>query len=164
MSDTSLVGTGAFTPVDLEPRVRNGSGSRLLVAAALIVAASLSAAPTPALASSRARVESSFRRFCSQWMHKLELREKRNAARMKYVRKGLAVVGEYSGYGRRPSSCQVQATGVAEAPYIGKLTYRENVYRKSGRSRGTARRSNPKILQSTEVLEIFRYNGRSWVY
>lgn len=162
MSDASV--TGTFTPVDLEQRVCDRSGSRSLAAAALLVAASLWALPVPAVAASPKRIENSFRRFCSQWMHKLEIREQHNAARVKYVRKGLQVVGEYNGYARKSSSCQVQATGVAEAPYVGKLGYRENVYRKSGRSHRNARRSDPRLLNTTEVLEIFRYNGRDWVY
>jgi hypothetical protein len=124
----------------------------------------LVAAPVPALADGAKTPAQSFQKFCSGWMTKLQQREVRNAEQVQFVRRNGAVIGEYAGYAKKPARCEVKATGVPASPYIGKLVYEERVYRKTGRSPTRALSSKPKVVGSTEVLEIFRFDGDDWVY
>lgn len=105
-----------------------------------------------------------FKAFCHSWMSKLEQREQRNLRNAEHRRTGDAVVIEYTGYSKKPDQCEAKASGVPANPYVGKLVYHELRYRKAGYSRDQALSIEPRILQAIEVMEIFRYDGKDWVY
>jgi hypothetical protein len=130
----------------------------------VLVVGILALSPVAASADGRETAEQSFRKFCSGWMTKLEKREVRNAKKLHFEHKEGQVVGEYAAYARKPTSCEVKATGVPASPFIGKLIYEERLYRKSGQSQAGARSSEPKLVGATEVLEIFRFDGEDWLY
>jgi hypothetical protein len=144
---------------DLEQQMRKRK-----VFLSVFVVGTLALAPVAANADDSETARQSFRKFCSSWMTKLEKREVYNAKQLSFVRKEGRVVGEYAGYARKPTSCEIKATGVPASPFIGKLTYEERLYRKSGASPTGARSSEPEVVGATHVLEIFRYDGDDWVY
>jgi hypothetical protein len=47
---------------------------------------------------------------------------------------------------------------------VGKLIYQEILYEKTGNTPAAAQDSSPAVLQTTEVMEVFRYDGRAWKY
>jgi hypothetical protein len=49
-------------------------------------------------------------------------------------------------------------------PAVGKLVYREILYEKTGSTTADAQGARPAVLQTTEVMEVFRYDGRNWKY
>jgi hypothetical protein len=106
----------------------------------------------------------SFDLFCASWMQKLNQRSERNAKKIAYRKTGGRIVGEYVGYSSKPVRCSVKETGVPANPFVGKLVYYEVRYRKAGETRAAARKSRPKPLERIEVLELFRFNGKRWIY
>jgi hypothetical protein len=105
-----------------------------------------------------------FEQFCASWMGKLQERERENLESAQVERKGKRFVIEYTGYGARPVRCEAKATGVPQNPYVGKLVYRELRYQKAARKRAVVRSAKPSVVASTEILEIFRFDGSRWVY
>jgi hypothetical protein len=108
----------------------------------------------------------SFERFCSTWMGKLAERERFNLknAAAKARKDGNRVVVEYVGYGKSPTRCEAKPSGVPSNPFVGKLTYKELRYERAGSSKDGALSSQPRVLSTTEVMEIFRFDGSRWVY
>jgi hypothetical protein len=107
---------------------------------------------------------SSFERFCSTWMGKLAERERFNLKNAAARRDGNRFVVEYVGYARTPARCEAKPSGVASNPFVGKLVYQELRYERAGSSKDHALSSEPRVLSSTEVMEIFRFDGSRWVY
>jgi hypothetical protein len=105
-----------------------------------------------------------FDRFCSQWMDKLAVRERQNLARMRWVQRGSVMVGQYTGYARRPLHCQPTSAVTPGRPAVGKLVYEEIEYQKTGTDAAAAKIAEPAVLRTTEVMEVFRYDGRRWMY
>ena len=108
-------------------------------------------------------VASRFSSFCAEWMKKLEVRERDNRASIQWKASPDGVQGEFVGYSRE-HACQLKPTDSAKATPIGKIVYRELVYRQAGKSTAEAMQGAPRPVDATEVTEIFRYSGGKWVY
>lgn len=119
------------------------------------------AQPTPAVPQ---QASGGFAKFCATWLSKLELRHRQNEQAVRYQRSGDLLVGEFTGYGRRPLSCSARPTGDSRTPLVGRLGYHEIRYQKAGSTKSRARRSSPRELYRIEVTELFRYDGSSWRY
>jgi len=152
------------------PRNSQRAALGLLLAGALLCCTSgrptegrKSLAPQPA-ARVRGPAAQSFDRFCRSWMGKLSVRHEHNAKKIAYRKNKGRVVGEYVGYSKTPARCSVKKTGVPANPFVGKLVYYEVRYRKAGKTREAARASRPRALERVEVLELFRFDGKRWVY
>lgn len=115
--------------------------------------------PTPNTAA-----EASFQSFCKQWMNKLDEREVRNRSLAKAVSNGGNLVMRYTGYGKTVLKCEVRETGVPAQPFVGRLVYDEIEYQKSASTPGELSSQSPAVHTRTEVMEIFRYDGKKWVY
>jgi hypothetical protein len=135
----------------------------VILASGLLLAGAAGADPA-AIDRAAEPVRVSFDRFCGSWMQKLAAQEKRNAEQVRLVKNGKGVTGDYVGYERKPLRCVIKSTGVAQSPYVGKLTYREIRYRKAGKDAKRARSAKPKAFHRLEVTEIFRWDGKRWVY
>lgn len=108
-------------------------------------------------------VASKFDAFCAEWMKKLEVREKDNRAGIRWKGGPDGVQGEFVGYSRE-HTCQLKpANGPGTTP-IGKIIYKEVVYRQTGKSTAEAQQATPVPVEATEVTEIFRYTRGKWVY
>jgi hypothetical protein len=105
-----------------------------------------------------------FDRFCAQWMSKLAQRERQNIAKVRWEKRGPKTVGQYTGYARTPIQCKPTTAVKPGRPAVGKLVYQEILYEKAGTSTSDAREARPAVLQTTEVMEVFRYDGRDWKY
>ena len=126
------------------------------------VGRSAEAGSTPAAIDKQ--VDAAFDAFCDEWMEKLRTRQRLNAKALVIQRIGDGYSGRFVGYSRKPVKCQARATGSAKTPYVGQIVYHELRYQKQGATLKAARRSKPAVLQSTEVMEIFRHNGSEWTW
>lgn len=132
--------------------------------AALSALVSLSCAAPAARAGPGLTGPSSFERFCATWMGKLAERERFNLANADARQSGDRVLVEYVGYDKAHRSCETKASGVPSNPFVGKLVYHEFRYERTGASKDRALSSHPRVLSTTEVMEIFRFDGSRWVY
>ncbi len=105
----------------------------------------------------------SFNRFCSLWMAKLDQREQRNQKIAKPAQNGRGVILEYTAYTDSPVSCEVKPVGLSGA-MVGRIVYHELLVRKHGATAAQAQRSEEDVVERTEVMEIFRFDGRAWKY
>jgi hypothetical protein len=105
-----------------------------------------------------------FDRFCTEWMAKLQQREHQNLAKVRWEKQGGALVGRYTGYARTPIQCNPTSKVTPGRPAVGKLVYQEIVYQKRGSTASAAQSSEPAVIETTEVMEVFRYDGRKWMY
>jgi hypothetical protein len=105
-------------------------------------------------------VAGQFTAFCEEWMGKLAARQEHNVSHIKWDTKQDGVKGEYVGYTTEHTCTLKNETKVP----IGKIIYREIVYQKSGGSVPEAEKSAAEAIETTEVTEIFRYDGGKWVY
>ena len=126
-----------------------------------LIALALSLLP---LAPARAGDDPGFDRFCAEWMSKLAQRERQNIAKVRWERRGPSTVGQYTGYARTPIQCKPTSRVTPGKPAVGKLVYQEILYEKVGSSAADAQQSRPAVLQTTEVMEVFRYDGHDWKY
>ena len=106
----------------------------------------------------------SFEQFCSSWISKLQNRHQTNEKSVQFKRTGGLYIGEFTGYGRRPLRCEATPTGKPVTPLVGRMGYHEIRYQKSGKTQNQARKSKPRELYRIEVTELFRYDGKTWVY
>jgi hypothetical protein len=116
------------------------------------------------LGAARAEDDAAFDRFCAQWMEKLAVRERQNLAKVRWEKRGPSHVGQYTGYARTPIRCQPTSSVKPGRPAVGKLVYHEILYQKTGDTPKAAQLAQPAVLQTTEVMEVFRYDGRDWKY
>jgi hypothetical protein len=130
-----------------------------LIRVTLVAALVLAAAPPV-----RAAEDEAFSRFCAEWMAKLAQRERQNLAKVRWERRGALHVGQYTGYAREPIHCQPTSAVTRGRPAVGKLVYREILYQKSGNTPTAAHQAQPAVLQTTEVMEVFRFDGNRWMY
>lgn len=107
-------------------------------------------------------VQDSFKEFCELWMGKLVERERFNKTQVKWRPGASGVEGEYIGYSTE-HTCDLRPPGDSGVP-VGKVTYREHVYRKKGASPEAAAASEPEIVEVTEITEIFRCEKGKWIY
>jgi len=137
----------------------NGLGAAALSAGMLLSFVAPAAHAGPGLTG-----PSSFERFCSTWMGKLAERERFNLKNAAARKNGEGVVVEYVGYAKSPMRCEAKESGVPSNPFVGKLVYQELRYERAGASKDRALTSQPRVLSTTEVMEIFRFDGSRWVY
>lgn len=135
--------------------------SCLLPLAAALLAAQLA---TSARAGGALARDPDFASFCAEWMQKLEARERWNLSRAKPSREGDQFVLDYIGYDREPLRCEARPSGHPGAPFVGRLVYYELRYRKRGGSQRDAREGLAHVVGRVRVLEVFRHDGRRWVY
>lgn len=126
-----------------------------------LAGALVAGAPAPAKAEGSA-LQQSFQRFCSQWMQKLQVRQRDNATNAQAKQHPQGVLYRYTGYASQPDRCEVQEAGKGRA--VGKLVYSEYVMQKWGASLQAARSSRARIAATTEVMELFRFDGTRWRY
>jgi hypothetical protein len=126
-----------------------------------LIALALSLVP---LAPARAGDDPGFDRFCAEWMGKLAQRERQNIAKVRWEKRGPTTFGQYTGYARTPIQCKPTTAVTPGKPAVGKLVYQEILYEKVGNSAADAQQSRPEVLQTTEVMEVFRYDGHDWKY
>ncbi|HTO06612.1 MAG TPA: hypothetical protein VMR86_06100 [Myxococcota bacterium] len=95
-------------------------------------------------------------------MGKLAAREQANAAKVQYTPQGGQVVGTYTGYEKTPLKCQSRAKPGVRG--VGTLVYNQLQLRKAGTSAEAAKKSSPEVVEKTEVMEIFSFDGSAWKY
>lgn len=110
-----------------------------------------------------AHANDEFTRFCSDWMGKLAQRERDNLKSAQAQAGSGGVVLEYTGYATQPVRC-VARIPQAGKPGVGILVYMELRYRRSGSDAVKARASEPAVLSQVEVTELFRFDGKRWIY
>ena len=137
-------------------RIRDSLIAALVVAASLWVTA-------PATAGGSDSLSSSFDEFCGSWMQKLEAREADNVKHVKWQKDGTGVQGQYVGYSSE-HKCDLKAPKKKGDVPIGKISYRELLYQKQGPSTADAQASQPRVVEITEVTEIFRWEKGKWIY
>lgn len=124
----------------------------LLVLMGALAGASLAVAGEPAAIAPSdpglARAESSFQSFAQDWMKKMAAAEAHEKAK--------AAGGAYRGYGD-DFQIELKPTGSATAPYVGLLRYQERQCAAGGGR-------SCKVVGTTRVTEIFRYQGGRWIY
>ena len=126
------------------------SVTRVLFAGVLACATTAFAGEPAKLAPSdpsAAKAEVAFQSFASEWMQKMEAAEAHE--------KKKAAGGAYRGYGE-DFKIELKPTGSASAPYVGLLRYQEHQCAAGG--------DTCKVVSTTAVTEIFRYQGGRWVY
>jgi hypothetical protein len=96
-------------------------------------------------------------------MGKLAQRERDNLKSAQARQGAGGVVLEYTGYGSEPVSCVARIPQPGK-PGVGILVYLERRYRRSGSDAAQARSSQPAVLSQTEVTELFRFDGKRWLY
>lgn len=101
--------------------------------------------------------------FCGEWMQKLAVRERDNRASVKWQNGPGGVLGEFVGYSTE-HKCVLKDAATPQDTPIGKITYRELLYRQKGGSKAEAESSPPQAVEATEVTEIFRYTKGKWMY
>ena len=148
MAAAALLIAGCLGPAEMDKRDSEAPPSR----------------PEPAVPSHLRDGAHRFERFCGTWISKLEKREQANERNVRFKRTGQQYVGEFTGYGRAPLRCTATPTGKPVTPLVGRLGYHEIRYQKSGATRAGAKKSKPRELYRIEVTELFRYDGKSWVY
>ncbi len=108
----------------------------------------------------------SFQQFCSQWMQKLHerrlfsLRQAQAAAADRDPDD--SVVLKYNAYSELPVRCEAKAG--KNGGFIGRLVYHELQMQKAGKTPKRALENRPSVLSRTEVMEIFRFDGKRWKY
>lgn len=106
-------------------------------------------------------VATQFDAFCLDWMSKLAARQAYNAMHIRWETTADGVTGEYIGY--TPEHVCTLKNVTTKAP-IGKISYLEIVLQKSGGTIMEAEKSDARVIDSTEVTEIFGYIRGKWTY
>ncbi|MFM7140595.1 MAG: hypothetical protein ACKO2K_01570 [Alphaproteobacteria bacterium] len=110
-----------------------------------------------------ADLQRTFAEFCTGWADKLRQRQRDNLAQAKWQTSADgSVFAEYVGYDT--DHLGPQTISHPETTPIGKMVYVEQRLQRSGRSKDEALAAQPAVVEQTEVTEIFRHDGRGWVY
>lgn len=124
---------------------------RFLMVGALAWGSSAALGEPAAIAASDpayAKAEAAFQTFAADWMKKMSAAE----AHEKQQARG----GSYRGYGD-DFKIELKPTGSPAAPYVGLLRYQEHQCAAGGGS-------GCRVLGTTAVTEIFRFQGGRWIY
>jgi len=100
--------------------------------------------------------------FCVKWMGFLETRERDNRKGIKWEKQPSGVTGHFVGYSK-DYDCVMKERSSNGTP-VATIVYKELVYEKTGASQGEADQAEAKVVDTTEVTEIFRYAKGEWVY
>ena len=100
--------------------------------------------------------------FCVKWMGFLETRERDNKKAIKWEKQSSGVAGHYVGYSK-DYDCTMKERASNGTP-VATIGYKEYTYEKIGSSQSEAEQADPKVVDATEVTEIFRYNKGQWIY
>lgn len=95
-----------------------------------------------------AKAEAAFQTFAADWMKKMSAAEAHE--------KEKAHGGAYRGYGE-DFKIELKPTGSSAAPYVGLLRYQEHQC-----AAGSG--SGCRVVSTTAVTEIFRFQGGRWIY
>lgn len=109
------------------------------------------------------KVAGSLETFCVKWMGFLEQRERDNKEAIAWRPVSEGVEGEFIGYDKK-YTCALSAIRPETKTPVGTIKYLEFKYRHQGTSSSEALVNRPKIIEATEVTEIFRYSQNQWVY
>ncbi|MSQ47554.1 MAG: hypothetical protein EXR78_04055 [Deltaproteobacteria bacterium] len=121
------------------------------------------APPAPAVID-EAAVQSSFETFTLDWMKKLtEAEEYHRRELLKVSQSGDIFSAEYVGY-LPQRFVAVKKTTSTETPFIGTLTYYERTLRCTGKTKDAATQGPFEQVETTPVMEIFRFTNGKWVY
>jgi len=120
------------------------------------------AAASGAPAASDEKVADDLKAFCVKWMGFLAKRESDNTHNIKWQTESAGVKGQYVGYSKE-YDCIMKERSSNGTP-VATIVYKELIYEKGGASRPDAEQATPKVVDATEVTEIFRYTKGEWVY
>jgi len=132
----------------------------------LVIAVLLSGSMTAAADTADAKrdhLETSLQQFCSKWMGFLADRERDNKKAIAWHAISEGVEGEFVGYGK-DYACGLSGYGPETKVPVATIKYLELKYQHKGPSSGEAMGSTPKVIEATEVTEIFRFSKNQWVY
>jgi hypothetical protein len=101
--------------------------------------------------------------FCKKWMGFLEVRERDNRAAVEWTNGPSGVSGQFVGYSL-DYECELREASKPNAVPVATITYREYIYQQEGDSKDVATGTAPRVMEATEVTEIFRYSQGKWVY
>lgn len=139
-------------------------GQRLAGAWAMVLAIGFSAPALAQGADGRAeKLTGSLETFCIKWMGFLEQREMDNKKAIAWREVSEGVEGEFVGYDKKYTCALSELRPDTKTP-VGTIKYLEFKYRHQGSSSSEALVNRPKIIEATEVTEIFRYSQNQWVY
>jgi len=98
--------------------------------------------------------------FCQDWDRMLHDREVNNLSHLDWHQQQGYQTATYTGYGK-VQGCQAKESD--EGVPIGKVSYQEMNYYLAGKSVDDAK-SHPKLLGTTNTLEIFSFEKDRWFY
>jgi hypothetical protein len=101
--------------------------------------------------------------FCKKWMGFLEVRERDNRKAIDWTPGPTGVSGKFVGYSPE-YDCKLRDATKPNAVPVATITYREFIYQQEGDSKDVAAETAPRVMEATEVTEIFRYSQGKWVY
>lgn len=101
--------------------------------------------------------------FCKKWMGFLEIRERDNRKAIEWLTGPVGVSGKFVGYSPE-YDCKLRDAAKPNAVPVATITYREFIYQQEGDSKDAATETAPRVMEATEVTEIFRYSKGQWVY
>jgi len=101
--------------------------------------------------------------FCKKWMGFLVIRERDNRRAIEWTPGPTGVAGKFVGYSP-DYDCQLRDAPKPDAVPVATITYREFIYQQEGDSKDVAAETAPRVMEVTEVTEIFRYSQGKWVY
>jgi hypothetical protein len=101
--------------------------------------------------------------FCSKWMGFLAVRERDNRQKIQWQNGAAAVRGTFVGYSS-DYECLLKKPKSAGAIPVATIKYMEYLYQQDGPSPVEAAATAPRVVETTEVTEIFRYSAGKWVY
>lgn len=106
----------------------------------------------------------SFDAFTLEWMNKLQRTEEfQRTQRIKIIESHNGVLAEYVGY-LPHRYITVKKTSSKDTPFVGILTYYQQVMRSIGKTREEALRGPFQQAGTSQVSEIFRYTKGKWHY
>ncbi len=143
--------------------MNSSNDCRRLIRAFLVASVLVGVVTSPVFAEGREeQLQTSLDQFCDMWMGFLRQRETDNKAKVAWRASAEGVEGEFVGYDKK-FECRLSNFDPKAVP-VGTIKYLEFKYRHRGASTTEALDNRPKIIEATEVTEIFRYSKTKWVY